>query len=294
MRLFSLVLIKILLLFSCHSLAFERPGKGEVEDENRDRLHIASASNFRDALQEIIALYQQQNPTIQIVLSTGSSGSLYQQSLHGAPFDIFLSADDQYPHKLGTALGLKEPPKTYAVGELVFWQADPSNDNLNTDLTSALQKSNKVAIANPKIAPYGKAAQSVLNKLSLKPAIIKGNSIGQVFQFIKTGNISAGFIARSQTLKITERNQLISIPQQLYTPLEQQGVLISQTAAANKFYQFLWKPESQKIIQQYGYQLPAISIAAYSDSLEPYKSANVPTNTSLTSNQLHKNKTPSD
>ncbi len=230
----------------------------QADESDNPHIHIASAANFRDALQEIVALYQQQHPAIKITVSTGSSGSLFQQSLHGAPFDIFLSADTRYPEALANALNLKQTPQTYAIGELVLWNTQQQYSDLNT----ALSQTSRLAIANPNTAPYGKAALSVLKQLSKTPPLIKGNSIGQVFQFIKTGNTSSGFIARSQTLKIADKSQLISIPQNLYPPLEQQGLRLNTKIAAKNFFRFLWQPQAQTIMQAHGYQVPMFNLAA--------------------------------
>ncbi len=252
--------VLFILFIGLFAAATHASNKAEDKTEN---IHIASAANFRDALQEIITLYKQKNPNISITLSTGSSGSLYQQSLHGAPFDIFLSADSYYPQQLSSALELDKAPKTYALGELVFWTTQPNTAQPSTtDLKTALQENQKLAIANPKTAPYGKAALKVLKQFSSEAILIKGNSIGQVFQFIYTGNVQAGFIARSQAHKIADPQQLISIPKKLYPPLKQQGLLLSNNKAAEHFFHFLWQAETQAIIRNHGYQIPLIALAA--------------------------------
>ncbi|MFL0798401.1 MAG: molybdate ABC transporter substrate-binding protein [Cellvibrionaceae bacterium] len=258
------VAVLFILFISFFATATHASSKVENNTENKtENIHIASAANFRDALQEIITLYKHQNPNTNITLSTGSSGSLYQQSLHGAPFDIFLSADSYYPQQLSNALELKKAPKTYALGELVFWNTQYNAAQPRTvDLKTILQKNQKLAIANPKTAPYGKAALKVLEQFSSKATLVKGNSIGQVFQFIHTGNVQAGFIARSQAHKVSDAQQLISIPQSLYPPLEQQGLLLSHNKAAEHFFHFLWQAKTQAIIRNHGYQTPQIALAA--------------------------------
>ncbi len=212
---------------------------------------IAVAANFRSTLEIILEQYRAAQPDVSIEFSSGSSGSLYQQILHGAPYQLFLSADSRYPKQL-EAQGLLHANfrATYAIGELVLWAP-------LAPLHHAKQISSSItlAVANPKTAPYGRAAAEVIAALSLQPLkIIQGHSIAQVHQFVASGNADAGFIARSQVLNT---GQVISIEKNLYNPIQQQMALLTpDNSAAKDFYRYLLTPAAQQIIRQHGYQLP--------------------------------------
>lgn len=233
-----------------------------------DELRVAVAANFRAPLQQLIGQYQkqqsqQQHPVTDIKVSSGSSGSLYQQVIHGAPYQIFLSANARYPLELQQNGLIAEGYRhTYARGELVVWQPKLPLTQL-TDLTSgAIQTSRyprlTIAIANPKTAPYGQAAQQLLEQLQIDKNIkvIRAHSIAQAHQFIASGNAQAAFLARSQVLEHSE--QVLSIDPSLYSPIEQQMVLLKKhSAAALDFYQYLLSAAAQRLIVEMGYQAPA-------------------------------------
>lgn len=216
---------------------------------------IAVASNFTAPMREIATRFQEISGH-RAVVSYGSTGKLYTQILHGAPFQVFLSADQERPKLLHQA-GRSEQPRTYAIGKLVLWSNDPTRiDDQRALLADSVHR---IAIANPKTAPYGVGAMQVLKVLDTPPAIrkklVRGDNIAQTYQFVMTGNAQLGFVALSQVSQNNTGSSWIP-PQSLYEPLRQDAVLLqnaSDNPAALAFMTFLYSPEAQSIAQQYGY-----------------------------------------
>lgn len=221
-------------------------------------IHVAVASNFREPAREIAARYEQLSGQ-QLILSFGSTGKHYAQIKHGAPFDVFFAADARRPRLLEEeGLAITGSRFTYAWGRLVLWSPrkrfiDGQGKVLETGQFTRL------AIANPKLAPYGRAAQEVLQAKGLwsamHPRMVRGENIGQTYQFVKSGNAELGFVAFSQ---IIQSNQTISgsywlVPQTLYQPIEQQVVLLRDNPAIQDFINYVRGPEAQTIIRAYGY-----------------------------------------
>lgn len=220
---------------------------------------VAVAANFTEAAKEIATAFKQKTGD-DAVLSFGSSGQLYTQITQDAPFEIMLSADDERPKKaVAEGFGVAGSPFTYAIGKLVLWSKTP--DLVKGEDTLKAGAFNKLSIADPKTAPYGAAAVEVLKALNLfdavQPKIVQGNSIGQAFQFIDTGNAELGFVALAQ-LKAAAAGSRWLVPQNLYTPIRQDAVLLKKGAsseAALAFMTFLKGPEAQAIIGTFGYAI---------------------------------------
>jgi molybdate transport system substrate-binding protein len=220
-----------------------------------DVARIAVASNFKPTLEKLLTAFSA-GSTHQFKVSSGSTGMLYAQITNGAPFDIFLAADRAKPALLEQR-GLIESGsrRTYAVGKLVLWAPGASSqvDGLYlTDFDGTL------AIANPKIAPYGIAAMSLIQKLDKQHLrIVKGNNVAQVFQFVVTRNAAAGLVALSQI-----RNSHIDsrffwmVTQNYYDPIEQQLVILKPTDAGRDFINFLATDEAGSILSNDGYTRP--------------------------------------
>ncbi|GLS91671.1 molybdate ABC transporter substrate-binding protein [Psychromonas marina] len=215
-------------------------------------LKIAVASNFKVTLDEIVLQYQlQRNPQLpkqRILVSSGSTGVLYNQIRHGAPFDLFLSADSQRAKLIEQSpLGVDNSRFTYARGALAFWL--PSSDVV-IDKRYLLNLKGRVAIANPKLAPYGLAAQQALQSLQLwsKLSYIQGNNISQTYQFIDTGNIKAGFVAHSLLLQNNATNYYL-LPVDSYQPILQQGVILTKSQHKPEVQHFLDFLQSEAIAQ---------------------------------------------
>ncbi len=218
---------------------------------------VAVAANFTEAAKEIAAAYKAKTGD-EAVLSFGSSGQLYTQITQDAPFEIMLSADDERPRKaVADGYGVAGSPFTYAIGKLVLWSASPTTvtgeDTLKTGSFA------KLSIADPKTAPYGAAAVETLKALKLyeglQGKIVQGNSIGQAFQFVDTGNAELGFVALSQLFGHDGGSRWV-VPQNLYTPIRQDAVLLKKgehNPAATGFLGFLKGPEARAVIEKFGY-----------------------------------------
>lgn len=219
--------------------------------------HVAVAANFTDAAKEIAAAFKARTGH-EAVLSFGSSGQLLAQIQQGAPYKVFLSADDERPKTLITqGLALAETRFTYAIGKLVLWSKDSAF--VKDQATLRAQAFSKIAIANPAAAPYGIAAREVLKSLgldeTLKSKIVMGNSIAQTFQFIDTGNAELGFVALSQLVGQSGGSRWL-VPQALYSEIRQDAVLLktaAQDEASRAFLNFLKSPEARAVIEKFGY-----------------------------------------
>jgi molybdate transport system substrate-binding protein len=222
----------------------------------------AVAANFTAPAKEIAAKYKELTGYA-VDLSFGASGQLYTQITQGAPFDMFLSADNERTEKtLKDGLAVPGSAFTYAVGKLVLWSADPNLVDRNGDV---LKKANftHLSLANPKAAPYGAAAVETLNALgvykALESRIVTGENIGQAFQFVVSKNAELGFVAYSQVIAVKGGSMWL-VPERLYAPIVQDAVLLKRGAGnpvAKGFYAFLKGKEARAIVLRYGYAVPA-------------------------------------
>lgn len=186
--------------------------------------------------------------------------------MHGAPYDMFLSADDIHPNKLSEhSLIVKNSLQTYALGQLAFWSATETikpKQNITYVLSQYIKNANRIALANPNTAPYGNRALETLQSLGLwqhfKNKVITGINVSQTFQQLRSGAVKGGFVALSQ-LKVNNL-QGLTIPETLYTPIKQQLVILKRSKkinAAQKLMTFLQDKNTQKIIKSYGYKVIA-------------------------------------
>ena len=225
-------------------------------------VHVAVASNFSQAIRLISERFEEATGH-EVVLSFGSTGKNYAQIRNGAPFHVFLAADTERPMRLEKE-GLAEPGSrfTYAVGSLVLWSPRPGFVDIDANI---LKTGNfrRLAVANPKLAPYGKAAREVLLAQglweTLQNRMVRGENIGQTFQFVASGSAALGFVAFSQ-IKRPDRpigGSYWEVPQVLYTPIEQQAVLLrGDNPVARAFLSFMRQDESLRIIRGFGYGTP--------------------------------------
>ena len=227
-------------------------------------VRVAVASNFAAPVERIAVLFQQQSGHT-LKISPGASGKFYAQIASGAPFDVFLSADDTNPQRLereGLAVGGSS--FVYALGKLVLWSAQPG---LVDAKGAVLAKGNfnKLAYADPKLAPYGLAARETLEKLglwnSVQGKLVTGENITQTYQFAATGNAELGFVALSQVYKdgkVMEGSSWL-VPSNLYSPIRQSAVQLSAAkdpAAARALLTYLKSKKAAEIIRSFGYELP--------------------------------------
>ncbi len=221
---------------------------------------IAVASNFAPTIKKLASVYQA-NSGHQIQLAFGSTGKHYAQIHHGAPFDAFFAADVRRA-KLLEDEGKAIPGSrfTYAIGQLALWSTNP--DMIRDDSILDTGVFRHLAMANPKLAPYGLAAREFLQATGranrLKPRLIFGENISQTYQFVASGNAKLGFVAWSQLKrpghKIT--GSWWRIPKNTYTPIKQQALLLNNNPAARGFLNFVQTPQGRAIIASFGYLLP--------------------------------------
>ena len=226
-------------------------------------VQVAVASNFTAPMQKIAAEFEKDTGH-KVLLSSGATGKFYAQIKNGAPFEVFLAADDQTPAKLESE-GDAVPGSrfTYAIGKLMLWSAQPGY----VDPQGAVLKQDRfqhLAIANPKTAPYGAAAMEVLTHLNLldavQPKLVTGENIAQAHQFVATGNAELGFVALSQVM---ENGKLTGgsgwpVPAELYEPIRQDAVILTpgkDQPAAKALVEYLRDKKAIAIIRSYGYDL---------------------------------------
>ena len=230
-----------------------------------DEVRVAVASNFYPAMKEIALQYElkksKTSENHKIVLIPGSSGRHYAQIMNGAPFDLFFSADKVRPILLEKK-GISENGSrfTYALGKLVLWS---SLDGFVEKEERLYHKDLRfIAIANPKIAPYGVAAKEALISINLwedmKSKLIRGENIAQTFQFVNSANAKLGFVSYSQLMNpnYPVGGSFWMVPQSLYKPIEQQAVLLRESLLGKDFLSFMRTDQSLKIISKFGYDLP--------------------------------------
>ncbi|MBA2963997.1 MULTISPECIES: molybdate ABC transporter substrate-binding protein [Ramlibacter] len=224
---------------------------------------VAVAANFTSALQEIAVAFERDTGH-KVVAAFGSTGRFYAQIRNGAPYQVLLAADDETPARLeqdgATVAGTRF---TYAVGRLVLWSTHPNMIDARGEVLK-LPGGDKVAIADPKLAPYGAAAIQVMQRLgvldSLRPRLVQGDSIAQTYQFVSTGNAPIGFVALSQVMsggRVTSGSWWV-VPEALHEPLKQDAVLLARgqgNPAAIALLAYLRGSEARAIIRAHGYGL---------------------------------------
>jgi molybdate transport system substrate-binding protein len=244
------------------ALALGWPGHVGAADE----LTIAAASDLNFAFKELVAEFEKKSGT-HVKLSLGSSGNFFSQIENGAPFDLYFSADIRYPQKLiegGHAV--PDSLYRYAVGRIVLWAPKQSNVLVERGLeVLASPEIHKIAIANPKHAPYGRAAVSALEHHKLydrvKDRLVLGENISQAAQFVESGACEVGVIALSLALAPTMKasGRYWEIPADAHPPIEQGAVILKKAknqAKAREFIEFLKGAQGQSLMRQYGFTLP--------------------------------------
>lgn len=232
--------------------------------QEKNTVIIVAAADLQYALDDIKDDFCKENPSVNVEIIYGSSGNAYQQIANKAPFDIYFSADIMYPQKLDS-MGLSATkPKLYAIGFLVLWTQksfEKPSMNLLTD-----KNVKKIAIANPKHAPYGKRAVEFLKFYNLyeqvKNKLTEGENISQAAQFVITGNAQLGILALSLAMspEMTKHGQYILIDENSYTPPEQAYIIIKGSETKKdviKFYEYTESEQARKQFKKYGFRLPS-------------------------------------
>ena len=231
------------------------------------KLTVAAAADLRFALDELATQYRAAHPEVDLAITYGSSGNFFAQIQNGAPFDVFLSADVDYPQRLIAAgLASQDSLFLYGVGRIVVWvpagsPLDPAALGIHLLEAASVRH---IAIANPQHAPYGRAAVAAMRSLGVydrvSEKLVLGENIGQAFEFVESGAAEAGIVALSLALKPGARShgRYWEVPQEAYPKIEQGGVILSRAPAgpAAQFRAFLLSADARRILQQYGFSMP--------------------------------------
>jgi molybdate transport system substrate-binding protein len=236
-----------------------------ARDRATRQLTVAAAADLRFALDELLQALRAAQPDLRIEVIYGSSGKIATQIRHGAPFDVFLSADVAYArdlHTLGLAAG---PPRLYAVGRLATWSLQPALGRLALDDLVRHPDVRKLAIANPEHAPYGQRAVEALRARGVydeaRPKLVLGENVAQAAQFVDTGAAQAGIVAYSLVLApaLASKGAWTLLPQDWHQRLDQ-GLVVLRRAAANPaaaaFVKHMESPSGREVLRRYGFVMP--------------------------------------
>ena len=238
-----------------------------VRAESRS-VSVAAAANFVYALDALNAEFKRSAPGVTVTSTVGASGSLFAQIKNGAPFDVLLSADTEYPRQVvAERLGESSSSRIFATGRLVLWTTRSDLDLSKFPAALRDPRVKKIALAQPKAAPYGRAAEAVLQHLAawteVQPKLVFGESISQTAQFVETRNADIGFVAMSLVLspRLVKRGTWQEVPPQLYpgVTLDHAAVLTNRGAAnlaAKKYLEVLSAEPAKKVLREFGYGVP--------------------------------------
>jgi molybdate transport system substrate-binding protein len=256
------------LLFLTAIIAFPLAGCASRPEPARGEVRVAAAADLKFALEDVAREFEKTHPDIRVSLTFGASGNFFAQLSQRAPFDLFLSADMDFPRRLiDEGLADKSSAFVYAVGHLVLWVRNDSPLDLDKQGVEAVLDPavKKLAIANPRHAPYGRAAEAALKKLGLyekiKDRLVLGENIAQTAQFIESGAADAGLIALSLALSPAyhEKGRYREIPADAFPRLEQGGCIMTwavDRGAADALRTFLTGPAGKAVLKRYGFSLP--------------------------------------
>ncbi len=234
---------------------------------SRRTLSVAAASNLKSAIEELRRGFEAERPGTKVAVTLGASGSFFAQIRNGAPFDVFFSADVEYPRRLADAgLGRREDEAVYAFGKLVIWAPRGSPIDLAGKGVAALADPavKKLAIANPALAPYGRAAEAALDAAGLRAAVkdrlVFGQDVSQAAHFARSGAADAAFIPLSIALSRELRDgKILTVPPSTYPPQEQAAIVLSaarEPELAREFLRYVTGPKGREILSACGYALP--------------------------------------
>lgn len=234
-----------------------------------ERITVAAAADLKFALNEIVERFVEVHPADEVQVVYGSSGKFSTQIRQGAPYDLYFSADIEFPRELARSGFAASEVTPYAMGRIVLWM--PGHDVRNITLSRLAQSDIKrIAIANPKHAPYGKRAEEALRAAGIweqvSPKLVFGENIAHAAQFVQTGNAQAGIIALAlaRNPELARQGSYRVIPDSLHKPLEQ-GFIITKRAAGNtvarRFADYMESPAARTIMTRYGFVLPGDAVA---------------------------------
>lgn len=232
------------------------------------RIRVAAAADLKFALDELVTKYKASHPGVEVAVTFGSSGNFYQQLSNKAPFDLFLSADAEYPMKLVEAgLAVKGSEFLYAKGRIVAWvRKDSTLDIEKRGMEALLDPSvHKIAIANPRVAPYGRAAEAALKSAGIyekvQDRLVLGENIAQTAQFAESGAADVGLIALSLAAApaMKDKGRFWPVPAKLHPPIQQGGATMiwaEAPAATAEFRAFLTGNDGLSVLEHYGFDRP--------------------------------------
>ena len=268
------------LIWICLSLLCALCVSARAFPPQQPQLNVAVASDLKFAMTELAAAYEKQSG-VHVNLTFGSSGNFFAQIQNGAPFDLFFSADSDYPRKLEAA-GLIVPNSMYqyAVGCLVLWTPPDSKVDITKSgwLALLVPEVQKVAVANPDHAPYGRAALEALKKLTfydqIKDKLVFGENISQAAQFVQSGSAQVGILSMSLALSPPLRSgKYWEVPRGQYFPLIQSAVVLKRTEQkelAASFMEFVASPAGTKILEEFGFEKPQASVDRSLQHTKPF------------------------
>jgi molybdate transport system substrate-binding protein len=238
-----------------------------LADAPRKTITVAAAANLKTAAEELKKGFEAEQPGAEVTLTLGASGAFFAQIQNGAPFDLFLSADREFPAKVIEArLGSVADEKVYAFGKLVAWLPPGSTLDLEKQGLKALVSPDvkKIAIANPAVAPFGRATEAAFKAAgvadAVKEKLVLGTSVAQAAQFATTGAADVAFLPLSLTFgKELAAGKVYAVPEALYPKIEQSGIVLTgskEPALARAFLAFITGEKGRAILAKYGYGLP--------------------------------------
>jgi molybdate transport system substrate-binding protein len=233
----------------------------------RKPVTVAAAANLKTAAEELKKAFEAEHPDVDVALTFGASGTFFAQLQNGAPFDVFLSADREFPAKVIEAkLGSAADERVYAFGKLVAWTPPGATLDLEKKGLAGLTDPGvrRIAMANPAVAPFGRATEAALVAAGVRDAVkeklVLGTSVAQTAQFATTGAADVAFLPYSLTFgKELAGGRVYVVPERLYPRIEQSGIVLSaakEPALARAFLAFLGSEKGRAILAKYGYGLP--------------------------------------
>jgi molybdate transport system substrate-binding protein len=240
--------------------------EGRHEARGRE-INVAAAADLKFALDEVVVGFKARHPGVEVRVTYGSSGGFYAQLQNHAPFDLFLSADAEYPRRLRAEKVATDEVFLYAVGRLALWTSRDSALAIEKDGLRALldPAARRVAIANPQHAPYGRAAEAALRSMglwdSVSPRLVMGESVAQAAQFAESGSVDAGIIALALALSpaMQKSGRFVEVPREAYPRLEQGGVVLPwarDPASVKALRDYLRGPDGQATLKRFGFSTP--------------------------------------
>lgn len=259
-------MLRVVLALVCGA-ALVSADQGDARPRSVLRVRVAAASDLKFALDDAIGRLRGRAPAMDVQVTYGSSGTMHAQLRQRAPYDLFLSADIDYPRDLvARGIGTERDLFTYAVGRIVVWVPSASTLPVEREGLRVLERARRIAIANPRHAPYGRAAEAAMRRAGIlervQPRLVLGENVAQAAQFVQSGAAQAGIIAKSLAVAPAMRGagRFWDVPADMYPPLTQGGLILPWAASregAARIRDFLLSDEGRALLDANGFGLPA-------------------------------------